>query len=74
MIKQGIVANTFEWVGYDPSAKRLEIEFNDKTIFSYHDVPLELHEGLKASNDRDSFFYENIDKRFSPIRIDKKPN
>lgn len=46
MERTPVTSTTMSSVGYDPEESTLEIEFTTGEIYQYHDVPLEIYEGL----------------------------
>lgn len=47
-------------VGYDPSSRTLEIEFNHGGVYEYYDVPQPEYDGLMAAGSHGTYFNQNI--------------
>ena len=47
-------------VGYDPSAKVLEVEFNDGALYRYYGVPAAVHQGLMGAESHGSYLHRHI--------------
>ena len=56
-------------IGYDPSTKTLEIEFNDGALYQYDDVPESEYTGLMGASSHGKYFHRNIKSRYRYRRI-----
>jgi hypothetical protein len=56
-------------VGYDRSARVLEIEFNSGSISQYSGVSEEVHRRLMSAPSLVSYFRDNIEESFTAKRI-----
>jgi len=70
MHRTPVVSSDLRSVGYDPSSKALEIEFNSGGVHQYHDVPQTIYEQLMAASSHAKFFHALIRNvyRYSTIR------
>jgi len=67
MERINVSSSQLKSIGYDPSTKTLEIEFNPMradttatTVYQYAEVPPSVWEGLYRATSPGSFFYKNI--------------
>ena len=51
-------------VRYDADERRLEVEFVNGRRYAYHQVPLDLAEGLRAAFSKGAFFNRRIRDRY----------
>ena len=56
-------------VGYDDDTLILEIEFQDRTIWQYVNVPFLHYRGLLNACSKEHYFRAHIDGQFSPRRV-----
>jgi hypothetical protein len=49
-------------VGYDKTTNTLEVEFTNGNVYQYSGVPIDVYEGLMASNSKGRYLNENIKK------------
>ncbi|MFD3166436.1 KTSC domain-containing protein [Herpetosiphon sp. NSE202] len=47
-------------VGYDPTDQTLEIEFNNRSIYQYSNVPEEVYAELMSADSHGRYFNHNI--------------
>lgn len=69
MIRQPVSSSNLRSVGYDPTTRALEIEFNSGAIYRYDGVPANVHAGLMSASSHGSYFHENIKGRYPYRRI-----
>lgn len=69
MIRQPVVSSNLRSVGYDSELKILEIEFKEGRVYSYNNVPNEIHQGLIKASSKGKFFSNYIRDRFSTKRL-----
>jgi lysyl-tRNA synthetase class 2 len=53
---------------YDPSQRRLDVVFTSGRRYSYHDVPAEMFEAMRAAPSKGKFFNYRIRDRFRCTR------
>jgi hypothetical protein len=56
-------------VGYDPSTQTLVLAFTSGAVYTYADVPPEVHAGLLAAPSLGRFFSAEIRDRFPTARL-----
>jgi hypothetical protein len=59
-------------VGYDDSAKILEIEFYTGLVYQYSGVPLKVYTDLMHSDEIGKYFSEKVRPRFHTKQVDVK--
>jgi hypothetical protein len=60
MIRKPVLSSNIRSIGYEPAAKRLEVEFHDGSVYSYHDVEAHEHEALTKASSIGSHFHAHI--------------
>ena len=60
-----VVSSAIASVGYEPSARLLEVEFSSGKIYRYFNVPPDAFEGLLAAKSKGVWFNRKIRDRFS---------
>lgn len=71
MNRVSVTSSNLASIGYDPSSRTLEIEFNNGRLYEYYDVPSSVHAGLMAASSHGQYFDRNIKKagyRFRQLR------
>jgi hypothetical protein len=51
-----VESSTLWSVGYDQTLEILQLEFRNRAIYRYYDVPLAVHEGLIAAVSKGRYF------------------
>ncbi|MFO1318376.1 MAG: KTSC domain-containing protein [Burkholderiales bacterium] len=69
MERRRVNATKIRSVGYDPSARVLEVEFASGAILQYSGVSAEVHRRLMAAPSPGSYFEDNIEESFSGRRM-----
>ena len=64
MRREPVTSSNLHSVGYDPTAKILEIEFNSGSIYQYFEVPEAVYRGLMAAPSHGEYFHAHIKDRF----------
>lgn len=74
MTRQSVKAKSSNLVsiGYEASAKRLEIEFSDESIYQYENISEMLYAGLMGAPSHGVFFDANIKKKSFAFRCIQK--
>ena len=69
MHRTPVVSSNLRSVGYDPSSKTLEIEFNSGGVYQYHNVPQTIYEQLMMASSHGKFFHALIRNVYGYSRI-----
>lgn len=73
MRRQVIESSVIRSVGYDPSSKTLEIEFEPgDRVYQYFDVPEAVYQELLAAPSRGHFFNERIKGTYPSIKTSQR--
>jgi hypothetical protein len=56
-------------VRYEEDRRRLEIEFNDGSVYEFYEVPPAEFDGLLAADSHGSYFYKHIRENYSYNRV-----
>ncbi len=56
-------------VGFEPSTRRLHIEFKNGAIYEYKGVPEQFHKTLTEADSTGEFFHANLKPHFNGRRI-----
>jgi hypothetical protein len=69
MRRSSVESSCLRAVGYDPSRRRLELEFTTGTVYDYEAVPPTVHDGLLAAESLGRYFNRRIRGRFRYRRV-----
>lgn len=64
-----VVSSQLSSVAYDPESKILFIKFQNQTVYSYSEVPVEIYEQLIAAESVGKFFNANIKTSFKYEKV-----
>ena len=64
MDHQSVSSSNLSSVGYDDRTETLEVQFQNGSVFQYHDVPAETHKQLMQARSVGGFFHSNIKNTF----------
>lgn len=56
-------------IGYEPSTSTLEVEFQDRSVYQYFDVPEQIWQGFKAADSKGKFLHYNVKGNFRYSRV-----
>jgi len=62
MIK--VNSSAMDAIGYDPSARRMTIRFNQGSSYDFCNVPQSVFDGLLNAYSKGSFYNDNIKDRY----------
>ena len=60
MIRKPVVSSHIRSVGYDEKERRLEVEFSNGSVYSYHNVGADQHHGLMNAASVGSYFVAHV--------------
>lgn len=60
-----VASSTLATVAYDPEREVLQLEFRDRTICQYFQVPVEVHQALLRAPSKERYFNRAIRGRFA---------
>jgi hypothetical protein len=60
VIRKPVLSSNLKSVGYDEKERRLEVEFHDGSVYSYHNVGQDEHHGLMNSASVGKHFHAHI--------------
>lgn len=69
MERKSIKCLLLKSIGYDKKFKTLEIEFHDKGIRKYSNVPEKVHEDLMSTARKRLYFFDNIKGKYKYILV-----
>ena len=58
-------------IGYDAAARRLEIEFRSGALYSFREVPVEIHAAFLRAESKGRFFARSIRGKYPHTRIER---
>jgi hypothetical protein len=64
-----VESTTLTTVAYDAGRKLLQLGFRDQVVYSYFDVPVDVHENLMGASSKGSYFNRFIRGRFAHARV-----
>jgi hypothetical protein len=62
MKRTAVSSSNLASVGYDADAKILEIEFLDRSIYQYFNVPVTVYNGLMGASSHGKHFHTHIEQ------------
>jgi KTSC domain len=62
-------STTLRTVGYDPERQLLQIEFQNRSIYQYFEVPQSVYEELMEAPSKGAYFNRTIRPRFDHARV-----
>lgn len=69
-----VASTTLATVTYDSDHAVLEVEFCDRSVYQYFEVPAEVHDAFMTAASKGSYFNRNIRGRFAYLRLSNAPN
>jgi len=69
MERKDVDSSNLRSVGYDKQKHILEIEFNNKGVYHYFEVPFDIYEGLIGAESKGKYFWKNIRREFEYERV-----
>lgn len=70
MQRQHVSSSNLSSVGYDSSTQILEVEFNNRRIYQYRNVPLSIYQGLMRASSHGRYFNKYIvNGRYPYLRV-----
>lgn len=64
-----LASTTLATVAYDADREVLQIEFQDRSVYQYFDVPKDVHEALLRVPSKGGYFNLAIRRRFIHVRL-----
>ena len=71
MERQPVKSRILRSVGYDDTAKNLEIEFQNGLIYQFSDVPPKIHKELMRSEPIGKYFTDKVRTKFHSKQLEK---
>lgn len=65
-----VESTTLTTVAYDAHQQLLQIEFRNRAIYQYFDVPAAVHQDLLAASSKGGYFNQSIRSRFRYVRVE----
>jgi hypothetical protein len=69
MERQPVTSRSLRSVGYDPSSKVLEIEFNNGRVYQYSGMPETQYRALLAASSLGAFFNAEIKDHYTTRKV-----
>ena len=69
MNRQFVSSSNLRSIGYDPSTKTLEIEFNSGGVYQYSGVPEHTYRGLMSAGSHGEYFHAHIRDQYPTRKI-----
>ncbi|HEU4325890.1 MAG TPA: KTSC domain-containing protein [Roseiflexaceae bacterium] len=69
MERQPVDSRGLREVGYDPQRRELEVQFRDRKVYRYSEVPEEVYRALLAADSKGRYFNEQIKERYGYLRV-----
>jgi hypothetical protein len=68
-----VESTTLITIAYDLDRQLLQLEFRDRAIYHYFDVPVDVYQGLVRAPSKGGYFNRSIRGRFVHTRVETKP-
>jgi KTSC domain len=65
-----VISTTLITVAYDVDNQLLQLEFRDRAIYHYFDVPADVYQGLVRASSKGSYFNRSIRGQFAYARVE----
>jgi hypothetical protein len=59
---QKVVSSNLASIGYDDDTATLAVQFNNGTLYHYHDVPRQVYEGLMSASSHGQYLDKHVKK------------
>lgn len=59
-----VTSSNIKSVGHDPDTNTLAVEFSDGSVYHYHDVEKDIHEGLVAAKSVGGYLHSTIKGKY----------
>lgn len=69
MLRQVVESQIILSVGYDASAEVLEVEFRNRWVYRYDDVPASVHRDFMAAASQGKYLKRHIVDRYTTTRV-----
>ena len=69
MDRQSVVSSNIKSIGYDHISRTLEIEFHDRGLYKYFEVPETAFNGLMGASSYGSYFHRYIKDKYRWAKI-----
>lgn len=69
MERSSVRSSHISSIGYDPDTLVLEVEFNDGSVYQYHDVPNTVYEGLMDADSHGEYLHEWVKGEYDYTQI-----
>jgi hypothetical protein len=67
--RQRVASRSIRSIGYDPTNRILEVEFNNSGVYRYFDVPSSIHTALLTSPSKGGYVNDHVKDRFDHRKI-----
>jgi hypothetical protein len=69
MYRTSVSSSDLHSVGYDPTTRTLEIEFNSGSVYRYFDVPQNVYDGLMGASSHGTYFHAKIKENYRYAKV-----
>jgi hypothetical protein len=69
--RKPVQSSNLAGIGYNRSARVLEIEFQSGAIYRYREVPAEIYEGLLSAESKGQYFIRHVRGRYEFRRMNE---
>lgn len=69
MLREVLSSEIILSVGYEPDTSVLEVEFRNRWVYRYDDVPLEVFKALMAASSHGRFLKRSIVDKYPTTRV-----
>jgi ATP-dependent DNA helicase RecG len=68
-----VVSTTLRTVGYDAQRQLLQIEFHNRSLYQYFEVPQAVYEELMQASSKGAYFNRSIRSHFDYVLVKARP-
>lgn len=69
MERKPVESSHFVAVGYEPTSRKMHIEFKNGAVYEYAGVPEQFHKTLMEADSQGTFFHKNVKPHFNARKI-----
>ena len=69
MDRQSVKSSHIDSIGYDPDKQIMEVEFKDKSVYQYFEVPEHLYLGIMQAESKGKYLHQRIKGKFEYKKV-----
>lgn len=60
MNRTSVTSSNISSIGYDSNTRTLEVQFNNRSIYQYYNVPQSIYNGLMSASSHGSYLHSHV--------------